>query len=132
VAPTTEERTWTVRELADELGVSTRTLRFYEDQGLIAPQRLGTARIYHPRERTRLALILRGKRFGMTLSEISDIVGMYDGAASGERRQLQTLLGRLDELSLDLKARQADLKRTLHEIEIVSEQCRNRVEELQP
>jgi DNA-binding transcriptional MerR regulator len=123
-------RTWTVGELADELGVTTRTLRFYEAEGLITPQRAGTARVYGQRDRARLRLILRGKRFGMTLGECREIVDMYDGAASSERRQLETLLGRLDEITVDLKARQADLRRTLSEVGDVADQCRSRLAQL--
>jgi DNA-binding transcriptional MerR regulator len=130
VAVTREARTWTVGELAEELGVTTRTLRFYEAEGLVAPQRLGTNRVYDARDRTRLKLILRGKRFGMTLSEIREIVGMYDGAASSERRQLEKLLARLDEITADLRARQADLRRTLAEVTDVAAQCRDRLTEL--
>jgi len=123
-------RTWTVGELADELGVTTRTLRFYEAEGLIAPQRSGTNRIYDVRDRTRLKLILRGKRFGMTLAEIREIVDMYDGATSSERRQLEKLLGRLDEIAADLRARQADLRRTLGEVSDVADRCRTRLAEI--
>ena len=128
--PVGADRTWTVRELADDLGVTTRTLRFYEAEGLISPERRGTARIYRARERTQMALILRGKRFGMTLTEIAEIVGMYDGAASSERRQLETLLGRLDEIAADLRARQADLARTLAEVDDVAGRCRDRLADL--
>ena len=130
--PGTAARTWTVRELADELGVTTRTLRFYEAEGLIAPERRGTARIYHPRDRTRLRLIMRGKRFGMSLTEIREIVGMYDGAASSERHQLETLLGRLAEIRTDLRRRRDDLQRLLEEIETVSVSCEDRLTELGP
>ena len=125
-----EGRTWTVGELADELGVTTRTLRFYESQGLLAPQRVGSNRVYDQRDRARLRLILRGRRFGMTLDECREIVDMYDGAATSERRQLETLLGRLDEIAADLKARQADLRRTLAEVSEVAGQCRSRLAEL--
>jgi DNA-binding transcriptional MerR regulator len=127
---TEETRTWTVRALADELGVTTRTLRFYEAEGLISPQRRGTARVYNQRDRARLRLILRGKRFGMTLGECREIVDMYDGAASSERRQLETLLGRLDEIAADLRERQADLQRTLGEVGDVAGQCRARLQVL--
>lgn len=123
-------RTWSVGELADELGVTTRTLRFYEAEGLIAPRRAGANRIYTARDRTRLKLILRGKRFGMTLSEIREIVDMYDGAASSERRQLEKLLARLDEIAADLRDRQADLHRTLNEVTDAAAQCRARLDEL--
>lgn len=125
-----DERTWTVRELADDLGVTTRTLRFYEAEGLIAPERRGTSRVYRARERTQLALILRGKRFGMSLPEIAEIVGMYDGAATSEKRQLEILLGRLDEIGADLRARQADLARTLAEVDDVAARCRERLVDL--
>jgi|SRR5664279_358547 DNA-binding transcriptional MerR regulator len=124
------ERTWTVRELADELGVTTRTLRFYEAEGLLSPHRLGTSRVYGQREHARLRLILRGRRFGMTLSECREIVDMYDGAATSERRQLETLLVRLEAVASDLRARQVDLGRTLDEVTEVVEQCRDRLTEL--
>ena len=127
-----EGRTWTVGELADELGVTTRTLRFYESEGLVAPQRVGTNRVYDQRDRARLRLILRGRRFGMTLDECREIVDMYDGAATSERLQLETLLGRLDEIAADLRARQADLRRTLAEVSEVAGQCRSRLAELHP
>jgi DNA-binding transcriptional MerR regulator len=123
-------RTWTVGELADDQGVTTRTLRFYEAEGLITPSRAGTNRVYSQRDRARLRLILRGRRFGMTLRECREIVDMYDGAASSERRQLQALLARLDEIATDLRARQADLRRTLREVDEVATQCRDRLQEL--
>jgi DNA-binding transcriptional MerR regulator len=127
---TPTDRLWTVGELAEELGITTRTLRFYEAEGLISPSRAGTARVYDHRDRTRLRLILRGKRFGMSLSEIREIVGMYDGAASSERRQLQTLLARLGEISTDLRARERDLARTLREVDEVATRCRERLDQL--
>lgn len=127
---TEEGRTFTVRELADELGVTTRTLRFYESEGLVSPQRQGTNRVYSQRDRARLRLIMRGRRFGMTLRECREIVDMYDGAASSERRQLELLLGRLDGIAADLRARQADIRRTLAEVDDVAAQCRSRLREL--
>ncbi|HEU5269438.1 MAG TPA: MerR family DNA-binding transcriptional regulator [Jatrophihabitans sp.] len=125
-----EAKTWTVGELAEELGVTTRTLRFYEAEGLIAPARAGSSRVYDHRDRARLRLILRGKRFGMSLAEIREIVGMYDGAASSERKQLEILLDRLGEIAADLRARQQDLARTLAEVNEVAAQCRDRLGEL--
>ncbi len=127
---TEEGRTFTVRELADELGVTTRTLRFYEAEGLVSPRRVGTNRVYSQRDRARLRLILRGRRFGMTLAECREIVDMYDGAASSEQQQLTTLLDRLDEIAADLRRRQADLRRTLAEVEEVAGQCRDRLGQL--
>lgn len=130
MATPAKERTWTVGELADELGVTTRTLRFYETQHLIAPEHRSSGRVYHARDRARMRLILRGKRFGMSLAEIREIVEMYDGAASSERRQLEKLLSRLDEISSDLKERQHDLVRILEEVDAVATDCRSRLQEL--
>jgi DNA-binding transcriptional MerR regulator len=123
-------RLWTVGELAEELGVTTRTLRFYEAEGLISPRRQGAVRVYSVRDRTRLRLILRGKRFGMSLAEIAEIIDIYDGANSSERRQLRTLLDRLAAITGDLQARQEDLRRTLDEVADVTELCRTRLTEL--
>ena len=130
MAATTEVRTWTVGELADELGVTARTLRHYEAEGLITPQRSGANRVYSLRDRARLRLILRGRRFGMTLAECREIVDMYDGATSSEQRQLTALLARLDDIAADLRRRQADLRKTLAEVSDVAEQCRQRLADL--
>jgi DNA-binding transcriptional MerR regulator len=128
-APATE-RIWTVGELADELGVTTRTLRFYEAEGLITPARAGANRVYGSRDRARLKLILRGRRFGMSLAECREIVDVYDGAESSEHRQLTTLLSRLDEIADDLRRRRDDLDGTLAEIADVAASCRRRLTEL--
>jgi len=125
-----DERRWSVGALAAELGVTTRTLRHYEAEGLITPQRVGPNRVYTPRDRARMRLILRGRRFGMTLAECREIVDMYDGAATSERRQLETLLGRLAEIGQDLRARQVDLARTLAEVDDVTQQCHDRLAQL--
>jgi DNA-binding transcriptional MerR regulator len=124
------DRTWTVGELAEDLGVTTRTLRHYEAEGLITPSRAGHNRVYTARDRARLRLILRGRRFGMTLAECREIVDMYDGAGSSEKRQLTTLLGRLDEIAAELRRREDDLHRTLTEVSDVAAQCRRRLAEL--
>ena len=117
-------------ELAEDLGVTPRTLRHYEDEGLVSPQRSGVNRVYTTRDRARLRLILRGRRFGMTLAECREIVDMYDGAATSEQAQLTTLLGRLDDIADDLRRRQDDLRRTLAEVDDVAGQCRRRLREL--
>src|ERR1051325_7661227 len=124
-------KTWTVGQLADELGITTRTLRFYEAEGLITPERAGANRVYGQRDRARLRLILRGRRFGMTLAECREIVDMYDGAASSERQQLTTLLGGLDEIAADLHRQAADLRRTISEVEDVAGRCRQRLGQLE-
>lgn len=125
-------REWySVGQLAAELGVTTRTLRFYEEAGIVTPARTGagSARVYAPRDRARLVLALRGKRFGMSLAEIREIVDMYD-AEPGEAGQIRHLLASLDTLRTDLLARQTELARTLAEVEDVSRRCHTRLLEL--
>jgi DNA-binding transcriptional MerR regulator len=131
VTAVSKERFWTVGQLAEDLGVTTRTLRHYEAEGLITPRRVGQNRVYTARDRARLRLILRGRRFGMTLAECREIVDMYDGAESSEKRQLTTLLGRLDDIAADLTRRADDLRRTLAEVNDVAAQCRRRLAELE-
>ena len=85
-------RTWTIAEVAEQFGVTHRTVRHYEDLGLISPERRGTTRVYHRRDRTRLNLILRGKRLGFPLEEIRTIIDMYD-EQPGEAGQLHLPAG---------------------------------------
>ena len=75
-ASTHRRETFTITELADEFALTTRAIRFYEDQGLLSPERRGTRRIYGQRERVRLKLVLRGKRLGMSLADISGILDL--------------------------------------------------------
>ena len=91
-----------IAQIAAEYGVTHRTVRFYEDRGLIAPERRGTRRIYHPRDRVRLGLILRGKRLGFSLEQITRIVDMYD-EQPGEAGQLRYLLDQIGERRADLE-----------------------------
>lgn len=123
-------RTWTVRELADEFEVTTRTLRWYEAEGLVIPERIGTKRVYSVRDRVRLRLILRGRRFGMSVAECREIIDMYDGAATSERKQLEKLLDRLDEIHGDLQQKILHIRQLQGEVRSVAEQCRERLVEL--
>lgn len=125
-SPTEEggrERTWTIREIADEFDVTTRTVRYYEDVGLISPERQGTARVFHRRDRTRLALVLRGKRLGLPLDEIATIINLYD-APRGRRSQLEYLLGQIEQRRADLEQRRQDIEDTLTELAAVEQGCR--------
>ena len=130
-APVPARGSATVGQLAAELGVTTRTLRFYEEAGIVTPARTasGSARVYSPRDRARLVLALRGKRFGMSLAEIREIVDMYD-AEPGEAGQIRHLLASLDTVRADLLARQSELVRTLAEVDDVARRCHARLEEL--
>jgi DNA-binding transcriptional MerR regulator len=126
-----DRETYTVGRLAAELGVTTRTLRFYEEAGIVTPARTGSgaARSYDARDRARLVLALRGKRFGMSLAEIREIVDMYD-AEPGESGQIQRLLASLETVRADLLARRTELTRTLREVDDVTRRCESRLAEL--
>src|SRR6478609_4465717 len=124
-----QPRTWTIREIADEFGVTHRTVRHYEDLGLISPERRGTTRVYHRRDRTRLALILRGKRLGFPLEEIRTIIDMYD-VPRGRRSQLEYVLGQIDERRADLEQRRRDLDAALSELGEFERRCRSDLDRL--
>ena len=115
--------TWTIREVADEFGITHRTVRHYEDLGLITPERRGTTRVYHRRDRTRLALILRGKRLGFPLEEIRTIIDLYD-RPRGKASQLEYVLGQIDERRSDLEQRRRDLDDALTELGEFERRCR--------
>lgn len=122
---------WSISDLAAELQVTPRTLRFYEAEGLIEPIRgAGGSRTYTRRDRARMHLILRGKRFGMTLTEIAEIIDMYDGAESSRVRQLERVVQRVSEIAAELTQRQADIARTLDELDDVSRQCQTKLQQL--
>ena len=122
-------RTYQISELAKAFGVTPRTIRFYEDQGLIAPLRDGQQRIYRPRDRVRLNLILRGKRLGFSLKEIAEIVDLYD-EPPGERGQLETLLQRIAAKRSDLEQKRQDVVAAIGHLDSVAAGCRARLAEL--
>jgi DNA-binding transcriptional MerR regulator len=115
--------TWSIAELATEYDVTLRTIRFYEDRGLLTPERRGTARVYHPRDKVRLGLILRGKRLGFSLDEIAKIVDMYD-AEPGEEGQLVYLLDQITHRRTELEQRRRDIEETLQDLAEVETRCR--------
>ena len=115
--------TWTITELAAEFDVTLRTLRHYEEFGLLAPERRGTTRIYHQRDRTRLGLILRGKRLGFSLPEIAIIVNMYD-EPPGERGQLEYLIEQCAVRRAQLEQQRRDIADTLARLDVVERRCR--------
>lgn len=116
-------QSWTIREIADEFGLTHRTVRHYEDLGLISPERRGTVRVYHRRDRTRLGLIQRGKRLGFPLEEIRTIIDLYD-RPRGKASQLEYVLGQIDERRADLEQRRRDLEDALTELGQFEERCR--------
>jgi DNA-binding transcriptional MerR regulator len=119
---------YSISNLADEFDVTTRTIRFYEEKGLLDPRREGTRRIYSPGDRTKLRLILRGKRLGFSLDESADIILMY-GTAGNNRRQLEKLIAMIQEKRADLKRQQNDMKAMLKDLADAENNCRTTLAE---
>ncbi len=115
--------TWTISELAREFDVTPRTIRFYEDQGIVSPAREGRNRIFGPRDRTRLKLALRGKRLGLQLSEILTLIDMYDGPGDTDV-QLRQYLSVLEQHRATLEQQRRDIEDTLQEIAQQERECR--------
>jgi len=121
--------TYTISELASEFDVTTRTIRFYEEKGFLKPRRDGTRRIYSPADRTKLRLILRGKRLGLSLDESAEIVLMY-GSPKNNRKQLEKLVGRIQEKQLELKSQQKDLEFMLLDLGNAECECKKALDEM--
>ena len=113
---------YSIADLAEEFGISTRTIRFYDSKGLIAPRRVGTTRVFRRRDRARLALILRGKRLGFTLREISEYLDLYDIDPS-QSAQLSLLDRRIGERIAMLERQMQDLETTLGELRDIKKQA---------
>ena len=115
------ERFWSVTQIAEELGVTPRTVRFYEDKGLVAPERAGTTRVYTARDRARMILILRGKRLGFSLRDIRDFLDLYDhDPAHAEQRR--ALLAAVRRRIADLNEQAAALVLSLDELREIEAQ----------
>jgi DNA-binding transcriptional MerR regulator len=112
----------TVTELARELGITPRAMRFYETKGLVNPRRAGTTRIYTHRERGRLQLILRGKRLGFSLTDIGEYLDLYD-ADPAQRDQILMLLEKVNTRITALEVQKTDLDATLEELASVRKQA---------
>lgn len=121
-------KTYTISDLAQEFGVTTRTLRHYEDQGLVTPAREGINRIYSHRDRVRLKLALRGKRLGFSLSEIRELFQLYD-LANDERRQLEEFAVKLERRRAQLEQQREDVEIMLNEINFFATQCQRLLSE---
>lgn len=118
-----DDPSWTISQLAEEFGVTLRTIRHYEDVGLLSPARRGTVRVFDTRQRIRLQLVLRGKRLGFSLPEIATIVNMYDDQP-GEAGQLQYLLDQIEVRRVELEQMRRDIDQTMAELAHVERRCR--------
>lgn len=114
--------TYTITDLAREFDITTRAIRFYEDQGLLRPGRVGRKRVYSRRDRTRLKLTLRGKRLGFSLGDIRELFELFDGNR-GEEIQLRHFIQILDERRALLKQQQRDIEAVLREIDNAHGKC---------
>ena len=113
---------YSISELASEFDVTTRTIRFYEEKGLLNPNREGTRRIYSAADRTKLRLILRGKRLGLSLDESAEIILMY-GKPGNNQRQLESLLSKIREKRAELTRQKRDLTAMLKELADAEDKC---------
>ena len=120
---------YTITELTREFAISTRTLRFYEDEGLVQPVRRGRTRLFKPSDRHLIRQIMRGKRLGFSISEIREIIQMYK-TPPGEVGQLKLMIKRIEEKREDLRQKRRDLEETLAELDHAEEACVERLAEL--
>lgn len=123
-----EDKTYSISELAKEFDITTRSIRFYEDQGLITPLRQGQTRIYSKRDRVRLKLILRGKRLGFSLAETGQLFELYDADKSSVT-QLTTMLRLIEHKKAELHQQMDDIKVVLMELVTVEKRCRETLNE---
>lgn len=123
------DKYYSITELTREFGVSTRTLRFYEDEGLIQPERRGRTRLFRQADRRLIAEILRGRRIGFTIAEIREIIQVYR-EPPGEVGQLKLLMKRIDEKREELRQKRKDIDDTLTELDHVEEACIGRLAEI--
>ena len=121
-----ERGEFSISELATEFDVTPRAIRFYEDHGLLAPKRAGQRRIYSARDRTRLKLTLRGKRLGLTLSEIRELIDMYEPGRD-ERPQLERFLAVLESHRSSLMQQRMDIEAQLTELQLFEKKIRKQL-----
>ena len=114
---------YTITDLATEFQITPRTIRFWENQGLVAPRREGGKRVFSRRDRTRLKLALRGKRLGLSLAEIKDLINMYD-TVGDDRQQLESVLAVLAKRRAALEQQREDIAAVLAQVTAFESQCR--------
>lgn len=125
------KKTYSISELAKEFDVTTRSVRFYEDQGLLHPTRRGQTRIFSSKDRVRLKLILRGKRMGFSLSETKELFDLWDETLSGNEKQLLLMLDTLANKRAQLEQQKNDIAQAEMEMETAEARCREALADLQ-
>ncbi|MFK3798901.1 MerR family DNA-binding transcriptional regulator [Pseudomonas sp. NPDC088444] len=115
--------TYSISDLARELDITTRTIRFYEEQGMLSPERRGLERIYSARDKVTLKLILRGKRIGFSLAECRDLIGLYDPSGDNQK-QLVTMLAKIAERRAQLDQQLLDIQQMQLELDTAEERCK--------
>ncbi|WP_110950672.1 MerR family transcriptional regulator [Pseudomonas bohemica] len=119
--------TYSISDLARELDITTRTIRFYEEQGMLSPQRRGLERVYSSRDKVTLKLILRGKRIGFSLAECRDLIGLYDPTGDNQK-QLTTMLEKIAERRAQLDQQLLDIQQMQLELDTAEERCKAALE----
>ena len=122
------QETFTISELGNEFGITTRAIRFYEDKQLLAPSRQGNRRIYTRSDRTRLKLLLRGKRLGWPLEEIRAVLNMYDQGHEGEIQQLEYTCRKVRENREQLEQLRRDIEAALQDLDSIESRCLARID----
>ena len=121
-------RTFSISELASELDITTRAIRFYEEQGMLSPARRGQERVYSPKDRVALKLILRGKRIGFSLAECKTLIEL-DAPQAGNQKQLNIMLSMINERRLQLEQQILDIKQMQLELDTAEERCLTALEQ---
>ena len=126
-----EKRTFSISELSNEFDVTTRSIRFYEDQGLLRPARRGQTRIFSTKDKVRLKLILRGKRMGFSLAETKELFDLWDETSTGNEKQLLKMLTILGNKRAHMEQQKSDIAMAEMEIETAELRCREALSDLQ-
>jgi len=121
-------QTYSISDLGRELDITTRAIRFYEEQGLLAPERRGQERVYSARDKVSLKLILRGKRIGFSLAECRELIELYD-PSSGNQKQLNSMLGKIAERRQQLEQQLLDIQQMQLELDTAEERCTQALEQ---
>lgn len=125
-----KKTTYSISDLAAEFDLTTRSIRFYEDQGLLSPERRGQTRVYSRQDRVRLKLIMRGKRLGFSLAQVRELFALWDETASGSEKQLRLLLDKIAEKQAELEQQLNDIAMVQLELDSAKAKCLDALNEL--